>query len=93
IKSADLNSPDVSEDDSGPSWGHHQFTSGAMTIKSVLSSWECVGSTDTARVLIAAAIKTCKVAHIFCWQKKIQTSSYFSDVYLQEIVEMLWMLW
>jgi hypothetical protein len=93
IENADPNSLDISEDDSGSNWGHLQFTGGAMTIRSVLTSWECVGSTETARELIAAAIKTCKVARNFCYQRNIQTSSYLSDAYLQEMVEKVWMLW
>jgi hypothetical protein len=93
IEDANPNSPDVSEDDSGSNWGHLQFTGGAMTIRSVLTSWECVGCTEIAQGLIAAAIKTCKVMRVFCHQCNIQTSSYLSDVYLQELVERIWTLW
>ena len=93
IEDADSNSPDVSEDDSGSNWGHLQFTGGAMRITSVLTSWESVGSMETARALIAASIKTCKVARVFCHQRNIQTSSYLSDAYLQEMVEQIWTLW
>ncbi|KAF8223605.1 hypothetical protein L208DRAFT_1316095 [Tricholoma matsutake] len=32
IENANPNSPDISEDDSGSSWGHLQFTSGNMSI-------------------------------------------------------------
>jgi hypothetical protein len=62
IENADPYVADLSEDDSGLSWGHSQFTSGNMTLTSVLQSWESIGSTEMACRLIAASIKTCKVA-------------------------------
>ena len=65
----------------------------SASIRSVLASWDCVGSTKTARRLIATAIKTCKIVHIFCHQRNIQASSYLSDAYLQEVVERIWTLW
>ena len=58
IENDDLNNPDISEDDSGSIWGHHQFTSG--TITSILKSWESIGNTEMVCKLITAAIKTCR---------------------------------
>lgn len=87
IESADLAMPDISEDDHYASWGHYQFTSGSMTISSVLKSWDLVGSTATACMLIAATIKTCKVAHHICFEKGIMTTNYLSNAYLANIVE------
>ncbi|KAF8218510.1 hypothetical protein L208DRAFT_1373938 [Tricholoma matsutake] len=83
VENADPYVADLSEDDSGPSWGHSQFTSGNMTLTSVLQSWESIGSTETACRLIAASIKTCKIT----------TGSYLSDAYLQNLIEVLWTLW
>jgi hypothetical protein len=93
IESASPAAPNLSEDDAGASWGHHQFTSRTMTIKSILTSWESVGSTAMACKLIAAGIKTCKVAHHICFNNGISTSSYLADAYLSNIVGQLWDLW
>jgi len=43
--------------------------------------------------LIAASIKTCKVAQHICFEQKITTGSYLSDAYLQNLVKVLWTLW
>jgi hypothetical protein len=92
IQDADPNSVDISEDDTNSNWGHQQFMGGAMTIRSVLSSWSAIGGNDVACRLIAAAIKTCKVARLMCSQRDIVVSSYLSDAYLNELVERLWTL-
>jgi hypothetical protein len=91
IESADPDSPDFSEDDQNQSWGHWQFTSGNMTCSTVLTSWDHIGIT-TARRLIAAAVKTCKVARHICFERGINSSSYLSDAYLENVVELLWKL-
>jgi hypothetical protein len=93
IESASPAAPDLSEDDTGASWGHHQFTSGTMTIKSVLTSWESVRSTAMACKLIAAGIKTCKVTRHICFNNGISTSSYLADAYLSNMVDQPWDLW
>jgi hypothetical protein len=93
IESASPSAPDLSEDDTGISWGHHQFTSRSMTIKSILTSWESVGSTVMAGKLIAAGIKTCKVARHICFDNGITTSSYLADAYLSNMVDQLWDMW
>ena len=82
IENADPNNPDISEDNSRSSWGHHQFTSRTMTIASILQSWESIGNTEMACKLITAAIKACRVARHIYFQKNIETSSYLSDAYL-----------
>lgn len=91
IESADPNSPELSEDDLGQCWGHWQFASGGMTCTTVLTSWDTIGTT-TARRLIAAAIKTCKVARYICDERNITPLSYLSDSYLQNLVDLLWNL-
>jgi hypothetical protein len=57
IENASPTASDLSEDDTGASWGHHQFTSRTMTIKSVLTFWKSVRSTAIA----------CKL--IVCWDQ------------------------
>jgi hypothetical protein len=93
IETSDPNSTELAEDDSNASWGHYQFTAGSMTVQSVLTSWSSVGNTETACKLIAAAIKTCKVARFICFQRNIAGDIYLSDIYLENIVDRLWTLW
>lgn len=93
IEKADPNDTTIDEDNKGVGWGHHQFTGGSMTCSSVMKSWEDIGNTDTARKLIAAAIRTCKVARYICEQTKITAMSYISDTYLERVIETLWDLW
>ena len=85
--------PGLSEDDMGPSWGHYQYTSGSMTINSVIRSWDCIGTTTMACKLIAAAIKTCRVARHVCFEQNINTSSYLADVYLSRLIDRLSDVW
>lgn len=89
IESADPNSPDLSEDDMNGNWGHYQFTAGSMRCATVLQSWDEIGKA-TACKLLAAAIKTCKVARFVCFTRGIEVGSYLSDAYLQTLVESLW---
>jgi hypothetical protein len=93
LENADPADADLSEDDSGPSWGHCQFTGGAMTMKSVLTSWQSIGSTSMACKLIAATIKTCKVARHICFKQGIKTTTYLADCYLTNLIEELFTLW
>lgn len=93
IDDADPNSSEFSEDDSNACWGHSQFCSGGLTCSSVLTSWRDVGSVKMACKLIAAAVKTCKVARHVCSCRGIDSGSYLSDAYLQNIIEKLWDLW
>lgn len=95
IESADPHSSDFDEDDLGVSWGHRQFQGWNPT----LSSWEAIGSPENACRLIAAVIKTCRVARELCQdleannQAKGSTNSYLGDMYLEQITEHLWDLW
>lgn len=93
IENADPNEPNISEDDSGTSWGHYQFTGGHLTCSKVLTSWDVVGSCLSACKLIAAALKTCKVARHLCFEYNIEAASYLSDIYLGNVVSILWDLW
>lgn len=93
IDDADPNSLDIGEDDSNASWGHQQFTSGNLTCSTVLTSWSAVGSCETASRLIAAALKTCRVARQICFERKINTDTYLSDIYFEKVVDILWDLW
>ncbi|KAF7763952.1 hypothetical protein Agabi119p4_8489 [Agaricus bisporus var. burnettii] len=59
-------SAEFSEDDRNEGWGHYQFTAGELTCSSVLRNWRAIGNTGMARRLIAAAVKTCRVARSVC---------------------------
>jgi hypothetical protein len=74
IETADPNAPDISEDDTNSCWGHYQFTATNIRCSTVLTSWDEVGTT-TARKLITAALKTCKVARLICFERSIVTSN------------------
>ncbi|KAF8971845.1 hypothetical protein BDZ97DRAFT_1149417 [Flammula alnicola] len=93
IESADPNTPDIDEHDTNIGWGHSQFTSGGLTCRSVLQTWSDIGNVKTAHRLLAASLKTCLVARHLCFTNKIlmsDLSSYLSDTYLCEVVEILW---
>lgn len=92
IEGADPNAPGLSEDDIDAGWGHYQFTAASLTVQSTLTSPEAVGDTITALRLIAAAIKTCKVAREMCRRHHISPTSFLSDMYLDRVVETLWEL-
>ena len=95
IERADPSTED-NEDNMDLSWGHTvtQFTSGSLTCSSVLVSWPAVGNVATAFRLLAAAVKTAKVARQLCFTKGISnTESYLADSYIQNIIELLWTCW
>lgn len=93
IEKADPNDATIDEDNKGVGWGHYQFTAGSMTCASVMTSWEDIGNTNTAYKLIAAAVRTCKVARYVCTKLNITATSYISDMYLGRVIETLWDLW
>jgi hypothetical protein len=93
IKNANLNDPNLSEDNLNASWGHYQFTAGRLTCTTVLTSWDVVGGCSNACDLIAAALKTCKVARHLCFERVVEVTSYLSDIYLENVVSKLWDLW
>lgn len=89
VAGADPNSPDLSEDDDNACWGHYQL-SGRMN---VLRTWESIGNTETACKLLAAVIKTVKVARHICFIRAIEASSFIAEDYLTNLVEILWEKW
>jgi hypothetical protein len=93
IEQADPNSSEITEDDKNESWGHYQFTASTLTCQTVLTLWDDVGNTNVACRLIAAAIKTCKIARHLCFSNRISPKSYLSDIYLSHIIESLAALW
>jgi len=93
IKNANPNDPNLSEDDLDASWGHYQFTGGRLTCTTVLTSWDVIGGCSNACDLIAAALRTCKVARHLCFERNVEARSYLSDVYLENVVSKLWDLW
>ncbi|KAF8261816.1 hypothetical protein EI94DRAFT_1705236 [Lactarius quietus] len=62
IQYADPNSPDINEDNRGQSWGHYQFMAGGLSPSSSLTTWQKIGSINTALKLVVAALKTCQDA-------------------------------
>src|SRR6266700_254209 len=93
IEAADPNSSEIGEDDSNQSWGHWQFTAGGLTITTVIQDWACVGDVDMACKLLAAAIRTCKVARHICLERNITSCNFLSDAYLNNMVERLCESW
>jgi hypothetical protein len=94
VQSADPGLPDLDEDDVGQGWGHYQFTAGGLSPSSVLTSWQDVGSVDTAFKLVAAAIKTCQEARLMCANAGTpKTTGFISDVYLEKTLECLEKCW
>ncbi|EGO23171.1 hypothetical protein SERLADRAFT_439911 [Serpula lacrymans var. lacrymans S7.9] len=51
------------------------------------------GNCETARRLIAATIKTCKVARHICFQEKILSLTFLADNYLNNILKQIWAAW
>jgi hypothetical protein len=93
IELADPSAED-NEDNMNLSWGHSQFTSGGLTCSAVLVSWSAVGNIGTAFRLLAAAVKTAKVARQLCFSQGISdTGSCLADAYIQNIIELLWKCW
>lgn len=93
IENADPNSEDLSEDDTNASWGHYQLTAGNLKLTTVLTSWATTGGPPTACKLITVIIQTCKVARHLCFTRGIDVGSYLSDIYLDNALDRLWMLW
>lgn len=69
LEAADPNSPDLSEDETDAQWGHKQL-SGIW--KGVLTSWDAIGCCDVATRLLAALLRTCRVARYVCSERRIQ---------------------
>lgn len=84
---------ELEDDNENEGWGHYQFTAGNLTCSTVLCDWESIGNTSTACRLIAAAIKTCKVARAMCELRGVQPTSYLSDMYLNIVIDHIWNAW
>jgi len=93
IEKADPNDITIDEDNKGVGWGHYQFTAQSLTCSLVMKSWGDIGNTETACKLIAAAIRTCKVAQYICQKTNVKATTYISDMYLGRVIETLWDLW
>lgn len=88
IEQADPNAPDVGEDNTNTSWGHYHFRSGVVRFDNL--TWEMVANKQTAYRILAATIKTCRVARHLCFKRNITTNSVVADMYLETIVQNLW---
>lgn len=94
IESANPNDSSLDEDNTGLSFGHYQFTAGSVNCVSVFKSWADIGNTDFACRLLAAAIRTSRIARAFCKQKNIAvTGSFLSDSYVEIVVNHVWKIW
>ena len=94
LQYADPGAPDIDEDNSCLGWGHDLFTAGGITPTSCLTSWQNVGSVDTALKLVAAALKTCQEAHMMYMNAKVpKTNRFVSNIYLQQTLEYLEKCW
>ncbi|KAH9177465.1 hypothetical protein EDB89DRAFT_2064450 [Lactarius sanguifluus] len=93
LEGADPDSMDDDDDNSNESWGHAQFTAGGLTIRSALVDWEAVGGLSTALKLIAAAVRTCKVARALCTARGRSATAYLADSYLGLLFERLQHCW
>lgn len=92
LESADPNSVEISEDDHNAQWGHWQYGAAGITITSALVSWEAIGGVAVACRLLAAAIKTHRVAEAICFQRSVREKPSLSVVYLTQLVSHLWSL-
>ena len=94
LQCADPGSPDIDEDNACLGWGHDQFTAGGITPTSCLTSWQNVGSVDTAFKLVAAGLKTCQEARMMCTNAGVpKTNGFVSDIYFQQTLEYLEKCW
>lgn len=92
LEDADPNSSDISEDDHNAQWGHWQYGAASITITSVLVSWDAVGGVPTACRLLAAGIRTHRVAEAICFQRSVKEKPLLSLDYLSRLVDQLWNL-
>jgi len=86
IESAYPSTDEYGEDDLGIMWGHKQL--GGW--KDHITSWQAVGTTETALRLIASILKTYEVARQLVPDGG---GRFISECFLQEITEHLWILW
>jgi hypothetical protein len=94
IQSADPSAPDINKDNACHSWGHNQFTTGNLNLKSCLTSWQEVGSIDIAFELVAAALKTCQEAHMMCMKAGVpKMNGFISDAFLKMLLKHLEKCW
>ena len=94
VQSADPKSSDIDEDNQGQGWGHYQFMAGGISLSSVLTAWQDIGSVAIAFKLVAATLKTCQDAQAMCVNAETQKiSGFISDVYLIQILNSLEKCW
>ncbi|KAI0037448.1 hypothetical protein FA95DRAFT_1684881 [Auriscalpium vulgare] len=91
LESADPNDDDLDSDNDNEQWGHKQFNAGFTY--SGIKSWDQVGTVATACRLIAAALRTCKVARHMCFVRDREAKDYLSDVYLEKLVDTISECW
>ncbi|TEB24830.1 hypothetical protein FA13DRAFT_1906038 [Coprinellus micaceus] len=90
LEDADPNMPDLSEDDDNEAWGHYQYRANGLTPALVLKDWTTIGNTTIAYRLLAASIRTSRVARYLVNVRKRKAQQYTSDAYIDIIVSKLW---
>lgn len=90
INSSDPNDSQHSEDDQNESWGHSLFRIGGMQWGAILTHWP---GNEYTRQLLAAALRTCKIARHVCFERKVDARAFLSDHYLEMVSTKLWDLW
>jgi hypothetical protein len=95
VEDADPNAADfdpTDDDNNNRGWGHYQFTAGGTTIFTTFETWADFGSVEFAQQLLAATLRTCKVArHIYESRDRVPIPpSYTADAYLNVLVDRLW---
>jgi hypothetical protein len=78
------------DDNNNIGWGHYQYTAGGKNIAVSLALWESIGSIEFAQRLLAAAVRTCKVARFLCESRKRTATSFLADAYLSNLVDHIW---
>lgn len=91
IEHADPNALGVDEDNTNTSWGHYHFRSGSVRFDTL--TWEQVANKQTGYRILAATIKTGRVARHLCFKRKITTHGVIADMYFETIVQNLWKHW
>ncbi|TEB20526.1 hypothetical protein FA13DRAFT_1644519, partial [Coprinellus micaceus] len=86
----DADMPDLSEDDDNEAWGHYQYRANGLTPVLVLKDWTTIGNTTIAYRLLAASIRTSRVARYLVNVRKRKAQQYTSDAYIDIIVSKLW---
>ena len=82
--------PGLPEEDDNEAWGHYQYRANGLTPMSVLKDWASIGNVSIGYRLLAASIKTSRVARYLVNVRKRKAEQFTSDAYIDIIVSKLW---